>query len=107
MGQATTRIAAQDFVTPPELAPYQLARDAAGRIGGLRLQVSGRPTRLVSSYQQVPLRVLTPALSPKEPALVYVLNPTAGLFDGDAQLVMLHAEGGTRTVITGQSATRI
>jgi len=36
-----------------------------------------------------------------------LLNPTAGLFDGDAQLVQIAAGLGTRTVLAGQSATRI
>jgi urease accessory protein len=44
---------------------------------------------------------------PYEPCLVYLLNPTAGLMDGDAQLVDLKAAGKTRAVVVGQSATRI
>jgi urease accessory protein len=62
----------------------------------------------VNCYQQVPLRVL-PAFQfrPDEPALVYLLNPTAGLMDGDAQLVCVRAGTGSRTVLVGQSATRI
>jgi urease accessory protein len=109
MGEAAIRITAADFVTPPELAGYALARDGAGRIGGVRLQLAaaGAKTYLADCYQQVPLRVL--ALSPgaEPPALVYLLNPTAGLLDGDAQLVDVRAEPGARAVITGQSATRI
>jgi urease accessory protein len=56
----------------------------------------------------VPLRVLPPfSFGPGKPALLYLLNPTAGLLDGDAQLVSLDAGPGTRAVVVGQSATRI
>jgi urease accessory protein len=110
MGTATTRITAEDFVTPPELRAWRLAANGAGRIGGARLQLVSHPTgtRLGACYQQVPLRVLPPfSLAPDEPALLYVLNPTAGLMDGDGQLVHMVAESGTRTVVVGQSATRV
>jgi len=53
------------------------------------------------------LRVLPLALGRDQPALVYLLNPTAGLLDGDGHLVELHAEAGTRAVVAGQAATRI
>src|SRR5437016_4256266 len=109
MGKTATRITAQDFVTPPELAGYALASQGAGRIGGARLELeaAGKRTSLGGCYQQVPVRVLALELGPAQPALVYLLNPTAGLFDGDAQLVEVQAGPGTRAVVTGQSATRI
>jgi urease accessory protein len=97
-------------VTPPELAPWSLAADGAGRIGGARLElVADRAvTCLGQYYQQVPLRVLPPfRLGPEGPSLVYLLNPTAGLMDGDAQLVQIVGRAGTRALIAGQSATRI
>ncbi len=107
MGNAATRITAEDFVTPPELNDYRLALNGAGRIGGVRLQLTGKPTKLAGCYQQVPLRVLALGFGESQPGLVYLLNPTAGLFDGDAQLVDIYAGPGTRTFVTGQSATRI
>ncbi len=107
MGKPTIRITAQDFVTPPEMAGYKLAANGAGRIGGLRLGLAGQPARLAACYQQVPLRVLPVNLGPAQPSLVYILNPTAGLFDGDAQLLDIDVGPGCRVVITGQSATRI
>jgi urease accessory protein len=109
MGQRTVRITHQDFVTPPELDGYALAANGAGRIGGVRLETAaaGNQTHLIGSYQQVPLRVLPLGFGPGQPALVYLLNPTAGLLDGDAQLVRVHAGPGSRTFVTGQSATRI
>ena len=107
MGETTTRITAQDFLTPPEFADLRLAASGAGRIGGLRLALTGRPARLTACYQQVPLRVLALELGPAQPAFVYVLNPTAGLFDGDAQLVDVDVGPESRVFITGQSATRI
>jgi urease accessory protein len=43
-----------------------------------------------------------------EPAsLLYLINLTAGLLDGDAHLIELTARAGTRAVVTGQSATRV
>jgi urease accessory protein len=110
MGAATTRITREDFLTAPEMHGLSLAAEEAGRIGGLRLTLAADSTgtRLRHCYQQVPLRVL-PAFrfGPDRPALLFVLNPTAGLMDGDGQLVKLHAETGSKTVVAGQSATRI
>jgi len=110
MGAPSDRITAADFVTPPELAGWKLAARDAGRIGGVRLELCAGPsgTWFAACYQQVPLRVLPPFhFGADKPTLVYLLNPTAGLLDGDAQLVRLAAEARTRTVVTGQSATRI
>jgi urease accessory protein len=81
-----------------------------GQVGGLRLELvqAGGKTRLGECYQQMPLRLLPPFHFPGEPAaLLYLLNPTVGLLDGDAQLVNLHVGPGARAVVTGQSANRI
>jgi len=110
MGASPARITTADFLTPPELAPWQLAANPAGRIGGVRLTLTGDDagTQLGDCYQQVPLRVLPPFdFGSGQPKLLYLLNPTAGLMDGDAQLVDLVAQGKTRAVVVGQSATRI
>jgi urease accessory protein len=110
MGAESARITAADFVTPPELRPWRLAANPAGRIGGVRLElVAGAGgTRLRSCYQQVPLRVLPPfTFGGQEPVLFYLLNPTAGLMDGDGQFIAIHADEGVRAVVAGQSATRI
>jgi len=122
MGTPATRIASEDFLTPPELSCYQLAANAAGRIGGVRLELVSAPvaedrrdkpggsrvTRLGACNQKVPLRVLPPfQFGAGQPALLYLLNPTAGLMDGDGQLMDLTARAGTRSVVVGQSATRI
>lgn len=40
-------------------------------------------------------------------ALLYLINLTAGLMDGDGHLVEIVARHGTHCVVTGQSATRI
>jgi urease accessory protein len=59
-------------------------------------------------YQQIPVRLFPPFELDSEPAaLLYLINLTAGLLDGDAHLVELTARAGTRAVVTGQSATRI
>ena len=76
----------------------------------MRLELLSGPagTRLGHCYQQVPLRVLPPFhFGAGQPALLYLLNPTAGLLDGDGQLVQLSAGAGSRAVVVGQSATRI
>jgi urease accessory protein len=110
MGSSAARITAADFLTPPELKKWSLAANGAGRIGGVRLELvrSGARTVLGDCYQQVPLRVLPPfPFDNDQAALLYLLNPTAGLMDGDAQLVHLQVGPGSRAVVTGQSATRI
>ena len=110
MGADAARITAADFVTPPEFRGLRLSANEAGRIGGVRLELldGAGGTTLGSCYQQVPLRVLPPfRFARRSPALLYLLNPTAGLLDGDGQLVHLTARAGTRAVVVGQSATRI
>jgi len=109
MGAPSIRITPADFLTPPELSDYRLAANGAGRIGGARLElVGGVTTRLGGCYQQVPVRVL-PAFqfAADQPALLYLLNPTAGLMDGDGQRIELAAGADSRALVIGQSATRI
>jgi len=110
VGAAAAGISEDDFLTPPEFTGLHLARRSAGQVGGLRfelVQTEGK-TRLGDCYQQMPLRLLPPFHFPSEPAaLVYLLNPTVGLMDGDGQLVDLRARSGTRALVTGQSANRI
>ena len=110
MGGSAIRISATDFVIPPDLQRWPLAADDAGRIGGVRLELAAGPLGacLRRCYQQTPLRVLPPfRLGPDQPALLYLLNPTAGLMDGDGQLIELRTEPDVRAVVVGQSATRI
>ncbi|WP_169980541.1 urease accessory protein UreD [Tautonia rosea] len=47
------------------------------------------------------------AIEDEPAALLYLITLTAGLLDGDAQLIELLARSGTRSVVTGQAATRI
>ncbi len=109
MGADADRITAADFVTPPEFRGLRLSSSEAGRVGGVRAELvaRGTATRLGPCYQQVPLRVLPPFPLPGGTALLYLLNPTAGLLDGDGQRVELTARAGTRTLVVGQSATRV
>ena len=111
MGAIAVRpITHADFVTPPEFANFRLASDPTGRIGGLEIELvdDGGGVRLGHCYQQIPLRVLPPfRFAADQPGLLYLINPTAGLFDGDGHLLRIVAKKGTRTVIVGQSATRI
>jgi urease accessory protein len=54
------------------------------------------------------MRLFPPFDMSGEPAsLLYLINLTAGLMDGDAHLITIAAREGTRAVVTGQSATRI
>jgi len=110
MGNPHRRITADDFQTPPEFGDLQLSNQPTGQIGGVRLELMAArgATRLGACYQQIPLRVLPPFHFASEPAaLLYLLNPTAGLMDGDGHLVQIQARSGVRAVVTGQSATRI
>jgi len=95
-------------VTPPEFAGLR-PPGRTGQVGGVRceLVLAEGKTRLGACYQQVPLRVLPPFQLPPDPGLLYLLNPTAGLLDGDAHLIELAAGPGTRAVVTGQSANRV
>jgi urease accessory protein len=47
------------------------------------------------------------ALHGETAALLYLINLTAGLMDGDGHLVEITARAGSRALVTGQSATRI
>lgn len=79
-------------------------------MGGARVELirSGGETRLGTCYQQIPARVVPPfALDGEPAALLYLINLTAGLLDGDAHLYDVAARAGTRAVVTGQSATRV
>ena len=90
MGPSAIRIAAEDFVIPPEFRELALAARSAGQIGGTRLSLvhSDGRTRLGDCYQQVPVRLLPAFHLGNEPAsLVYLINPTAGLMDGDGHLL--------------------
>ena len=110
MGPRTVRITAEDFVVPAEFGGLRLAERSAGQIGGVSLHLVESEGRTIFGpiFQQVPLRVLPPFHFPGEPAsLVYLLNPTAGLLDGDGHLVEIDAAAGSHAVVTGQSATRI
>jgi urease accessory protein len=110
MGSPATRITSENFLTPAEFQGLKLAEKSSGQIGGARFTLieSDGATRIGPCYQQVPLRVAPPFRFPGEPAiLVYLINPTAGLMDGDGHLIEIDASPGTSAVVTGQSATRI
>jgi urease accessory protein len=69
---------------------------------------NGEETHLGHCYQQIPLRVMPSFSFDNEPAaLLYLITLTTGLMDGDGHLITLTAREGTRSVITGQSATRV
>lgn len=110
MGARAARITREDFLIPPEFRAFRLPERSAGQLGGIRLSLveSNGHTRLGDCYQQVPLRVLPPFHFDGEPCcLLYLLNPTAGLLDGDGHLVEIQAGPGTCALVTGQSATRV
>jgi len=110
MGPRSIRITGEDFLIPREFRDYRLAERSTAQIGGVRLVLvdSGGRTAFGSCYQQVPLRVMPPFHLGDEPAaLVYLLNPTVGLMDGDGHLVEIEAQAGICAVVTGQSAARV
>jgi len=107
----TGRITRAEIVTPPEFADCRPAGHEAARVGGARVELTttdGGITRLGRCYQQIPLRLMPPFALQDEPAsLLYFITLTAGLLDGDAHLVRLHARRGSRAVVTGQAAARV
>jgi urease accessory protein len=110
VGPGAVGVTRADFLTPPEFAGLGHASDPAGRVGGARVELvrAGDETRLGHCYQQIPVRVLPPFPLDGEPAaLLYLINLTAGLLDGDAHLYEMTARAGTRAVVTGQSASRV
>lgn len=110
MGPRTNRIAREDFLIPPEFHDIAAKGHPASRVGGVSLELIDEPagTRLGHCYDQIPLRLM-PAfrIGEEKASLLYLINLTAGLMDGDAHLVELTARAGTRCVVTGQSATRV
>jgi urease accessory protein len=110
LGARATRITRDELLTPPEFLGLAPSGSEAGRVGGARLElirVDGI-TRLGRCYEQVPVRLMSPfALDGEVASLLYLINLTAGLLDGDGHLVEIAARRGTRAVVTGQSATRI
>jgi urease accessory protein UreH len=104
------RITRADLPPPPELLDRDPAAAPCEHVGGLRAELRLRDGRvcLGRTYQQNPLRILRPvAERPGAPALLYLLNSTAGLLDGDGQWVDLDAGPGVRCFVTNQSAGRV
>lgn len=104
------RITRADFPPPPEMADRDPASAPDGHVGGLRAELLGRDgeTHLGRVYFQNPVRVIRPIqVQPGGPTLLYLMNMTAGLLDGDGQLVDLDVSPGVRCFVTNQSASRI
>lgn len=107
---AHVRIRRDELATPPEFRDRLPVGHEASRVGGARIElVQDRGhTCLGSCYQQIPVRLMPPFPVDGEPAsLLYLINLTAGLLDGDGHLIELVARSGTNAVVTGQSATRV
>jgi urease accessory protein len=110
VGARATRITREELLTPAEFRSLQLSGHQAARVGGARVELvrSDAETRLGTCYQQVPVRLMPPFIIDSEPAsLLYLINLTAGLLDGDGHKIEITAREGARAVVTGQSATRI
>lgn len=113
MGATTARavrITRDDLLTPPEFNGLRPVDHPAARVGGARIELirARGATRLGSCYQQVPVRLVPPFNFDSEPAaLLYLINPTAGLMDGDGHYIDLVARSGASALVTGQSATRV
>ena len=107
---APARITRADFPSPPELQDRDPALAPGEHVGGVRIELRLRDgqVQLARTYQQNPLRILRPVAEyPEGPALLYLLNSTAGLLDGDGQWVDLDAGPGVRCFLTNQSAGRV
>jgi urease accessory protein len=107
---AAAPITRDDLDASPEFRDRRPAGNEAARVGGARIELvaDGSATRLGACYQQIPVRVMPPFALDGEPAsLLYLINLTAGLLDGDGHLIQLIARAGSRSVVTGQSATRV
>jgi len=110
MGARPARITRDELLTPPEFRGLHPADHQAARVGGARVELVrvGDETRMGTCYQQVPVRLMPPFILDSDPAsLLYLINLTAGLMDGDGHLIEITAREGTRAVVTGQSATRV
>jgi urease accessory protein len=110
VGARANRINREELLTPPEFRSLHLTGHQAARVGGARIELvrRGDETRLGTCYQQVPVRLMPPFIVDSEPAsLLYLINLTAGLLDGDGHKIEITARKETRAVVTGQSATRI
>jgi urease accessory protein len=110
VGARAVRITRDELVTPPEFRGLHLAENEAARIGGARIELArvDDETRMGTCYQQIPIRVMPPFSFDSEAAsLLYLINLTAGLLDGDGHLIEITARAGTRCLVTGQSATRV
>jgi urease accessory protein len=110
VGARAVRITREELLTPPEFRGLLTNEHPAARVGGARIELvqSGGQTGLGVCYQQVPVRVMPPFQFDNEPAaLLYLINLTAGLMDGDGHLLEIAARKGTQAVVTGQSATRV
>lgn len=110
MGPRAVGITRAEILTPPEFRDLGQAGHPAGRVGGARIELVNAPdgTHLGACYQQIPMRVMPPFRFDAEPAaLLYLINLTAGLLDGDAHRIEVAARAGTRAVVTGQSASRV
>ncbi len=110
MGARAVRITREELLTPPEFQDFRARGHEASRVGGARIELyhENGETRLGTCHQQIPIRLMPPFAMDGEPAsLLYLINLTAGLMDGDAHLIQLVARAGSRSVVTGQSATRV
>jgi urease accessory protein len=110
VGARSIRITREELRTPPEFRDLCPTEHPAARVGGARFELVrvGNETRMGTCYQQVPIRLMPPFVLDSEPAsLLYLINLTAGLMDGDGHLIEFTARAGTRAVVTGQSATRV
>jgi urease accessory protein len=110
VGAGPVSITRDEILTPPEFLGLISTENPSGRVGGARIELvcSDGTTQLGECYQQIPVRIMPPfQLDNESASLLYLINLTAGVLDGDAHIIELTARAGTRTVVTGQSATRV
>ena len=94
--------------TPLDFAYIPSSMSQGPALGlGLALAQPGRGVVVVNGDGCTLMSLGSLVTLANHPALLYLLNPTAGLLDGDGQLVRLTARARARAVVVGQSATRI
>ena len=93
--------------------PRQLGVGSSGKLGGLRLELarsdSGK-TIIKEMWKQVPLQTLRPFYydeNQPDLAIIYVLNPTGGILQGDRSRMDVSLGAGCKAHLTTQAATKI
>jgi urease accessory protein len=73
----------------------------------LRFAVARGATRLADLHQAAPMRILFPAVEPREPPLAAVVNTAGGLAGGDQVTIEVALDAGAHAVVSTPAAEKI